>query len=96
MALCSDVVIGSKWFIVAFAQKGVALLGCLVDSVCSHIAWARNIKDKFGVKILFPIIEGLSERVSRLYGMIHESSSITSTVGCVFFIDPKPILRAMI
>ena len=79
-----------------FAQKGVALLGCSVDSVYSHIAWARNIQDKFGVKILFPIIADLSESVSRLYGMIHESSSNTSTVRCVFFIDPKRILRAMI
>lgn len=79
-----------------FEQKGVALLGCSVDSVYSHIAWARNIQDKFGVKIRFPIIADLDENVSRLYGMIHEASSNTSTVRCVFFIDPKRILRAMI
>ncbi len=79
-----------------FEQKGVSLLGCSVDSVYSHIAWARNIEDHFGVKIRFPVIADLDEKVSRLYGMIHEHSSNTSTVRCVFFIDPKRILRAMI
>ncbi len=79
-----------------FASKGVALLGCSVDSVYSHIAWARNIEEKFGVKIRFPIIADLDMKVSRLYGMVHESSSSTATVRCVFFIDPKRILRAMI
>lgn len=79
-----------------FEKKGVALLGCSVDSVYSHIAWVRNIQEKFGVKIRFPIIADLSENVSRLYGMLHELSSVTSTVRCVFMIDPKRILRAMI
>ncbi len=79
-----------------FAHKNVALLGCSVDSVYSHIAWARNIQDKFGVKIRFPIIADLDQKVSRLYGMIHEPSSNTATVRCVFFIDPQRVLRAMI
>lgn len=79
-----------------FEQKDVALLGCSVDSIYSHIAWARNIQNKFGVKIGFPIIADLDGKVSRLYGMIHEHSSNTSTVRCVFFIDPKRVLRAMI
>lgn len=79
-----------------FERKGVALLGCSVDSIYSHIAWARNIQDKFGVKIRFPVIADLDQRVSRLYGMIHEPSGNTTTVRCVFFIDPKRILRAMI
>lgn len=79
-----------------FKQKNMALLGCSVDSIYSHIAWARNIQDNFGVKISFPVIADLDQKVSRLYGMIHEFSSNTSTVRCVFFIDPKRMLRAMI
>lgn len=77
-------------------HKNVALLGCSVDSIYSHIAWSRNIQDKFGVKIRFPVIADLDQRVSRLYGMIHEPSGNTTTVRCVFFIDPKRMLRAMI
>jgi peroxiredoxin (alkyl hydroperoxide reductase subunit C) len=79
-----------------FEKRGVALLGNSVDSVYSHIAWERNIQEKFGLEIPFPIIADRDQRVSRLYGMIHEPSSETAPVRCVFFIDPKRTLRAMI
>ncbi len=79
-----------------FEKRGVALIGNSVDSVYSHIAWVRNIEEKLGVKIPFPVIADLDQKVSRLYGMIHEPSSVTSPVRCVFFIDPKRTLRAMI
>jgi peroxiredoxin (alkyl hydroperoxide reductase subunit C) len=79
-----------------FEKRNVALLGNSVDSVYSHIAWTRNIQEKLGVEIRFPIIADLDQKVSRLYGMIHEPSSVTATVRCVFFIDPKRTLRAMI
>ncbi|HET9551747.1 MAG TPA: peroxiredoxin [Anaeromyxobacteraceae bacterium] len=77
-------------------RRGVALLGISVDSVYSHIAWTRNIEEKFGVKIGFPVVADLDQKVARRYGMIHEPSSVTATVRCVFFIDPKRTLRAMI
>lgn len=78
------------------AQKGVAVIGNSIDSVYSHIAWVRNIEEKFGVKIPFPVIADLDQKVARLYGMVHTPSSVTAAVRCVFFIDPKRTLRAMI
>lgn len=77
-------------------KKNVALLGNSIDSVYSHIAWTRNIEDKFGVKIRFPVIADLDQKVSRLYGMVHTPSAVTATVRCVYFIDPKRNVRAMI
>lgn len=79
-----------------FQKRNVALLGNSVDSVHSHIAWIRNIEEKIGVKIPFPIIADLDMKVARLYGMLHPASSDTSAVRALFFIDPKRILRAMI
>jgi peroxiredoxin (alkyl hydroperoxide reductase subunit C) len=79
-----------------FEKKGVALLGNSVDSVYSHIAWIRNIEQNFGVKVKFPVIADLDQKVARTYGMIHEPSSVTAAVRCVYFIDPKRVLRAMI
>jgi peroxiredoxin (alkyl hydroperoxide reductase subunit C) len=76
--------------------KNVALLGNSIDSVYSHIAWTRNIEEKMGVKIPFPVIADLDQKVARLYGMVHTPSAATATVRCVFFIDPKRVLRAMI
>lgn len=79
-----------------FERRNVQLLGNSIDSVYSHIAWMRNIEEKQGVKINFPVIADLDQKVSRLYGMVHEASAVTATVRCVFFIDPKRTLRAMI
>ena len=79
-----------------FERRGAAPLGSSVDSIYSHIAWARNIEERFSVKVGFPVIADLDQKVARLYGMIHEASSVTATVRCVFFIDPKRTLRAMI
>jgi peroxiredoxin (alkyl hydroperoxide reductase subunit C) len=80
----------------ALLAKSVAVIGSSIDSVYSHIAWIRNIEEKFGVKIPFPIIADLDQKVARLYGMVHAPSSVTAAIRCVFFIDPKRILRAMI
>jgi peroxiredoxin (alkyl hydroperoxide reductase subunit C) len=77
-------------------KKGVALIGNSIDSVYSHIAWVRNIEQNFGVKIKFPVIADLDQKVAQLYGMVHQASAATATVRCVFFIDPKRVLRAMI
>jgi peroxiredoxin (alkyl hydroperoxide reductase subunit C) len=77
-------------------KRNVALLGNSIDSVFSHIAWTRNIEEKFGVKIPFPVIADLDQKVARLYGMVHKPSSDTATVRCVFVIDPKRTVRAMV
>ncbi len=77
-------------------KRGVELVGLSVDSTSSHIAWVRNIKEKTGVTIPFPIIADLSKEVSTAYGMIHPGQSKTETVRCVFIIDDKQIIRTIL
>ena len=77
-------------------KRGVELMGLSVDSVSSHIAWARNIEEKMGVKIPFPIIADLNKEVSNAYGMLHPGQSKTETVRCVFVIDPNQIIRVIL
>ena len=77
-------------------KRGVELLGLSVDSASSHIAWVRNVEEKTGVKIPFPIIADLGKEVSTAYGMIHPGQSKTATVRCVFIIDGKQIIRAIL
>lgn len=79
-----------------FAKRNVALLGNSIDSVYSHIAWIRSIKQNFGVDIPFPIIADLDMKVAMAYGMIHEPSSLTAAVRAVFVIDPDRKIRAVI
>jgi peroxiredoxin (alkyl hydroperoxide reductase subunit C) len=74
----------------------VQLIGLSIDSVHSHLAWIRSVKEKMGVEIPFPIIADLDMKVAKKYGMIHPGISNTSTIRTVFFIDDKGIMRAMI
>ena len=77
-------------------KRNVELLGLSIDSTSSHIAWVRNIKEKFGVDIPFPIIADSNKEVATLYGMMMPGESKTETSRCVFIIDPVGIVRAMI
>ena len=79
-----------------FQKLNCDLLGLSIDSYYSHVAWVRNIKEKFGVEIPFPIIEDLSMKVANDYGMIHPGAADTSAVRATFIIDDKGILRAMV
>ncbi len=79
-----------------FERRGVQLIGVSIDSVYSHIAWIRDIEKNFKVKIGFPVIADLDQKVARLYGMVHEPMAVTATVRCVYFIDPEQKLRALI
>ncbi len=79
-----------------FQKRNVQLIGNSIDSVYSHIAWVRNIEDKFGVKVWFPVIADLDQKVAHAYGMVHEAVSDTAAVRAVFFIDPKGVVRALL
>jgi len=88
---------------IAFAQihdqlreLNCELLGLSIDSVYSHIAWARTVEEKFGQKITFPIIADLDKEVATLYGMIMPGQNKTETARCVFVIDDKQVIRAII
>ncbi len=77
-------------------KRGVELMGLSVDSVTSHIAWVRNIEEKTGVKIPFPVIADLNKDVSTKFGMVHPGQSKTETVRCVFVIDPNQVIRLIL
>jgi len=79
-----------------FQAINTELLGLSIDSHYSHVAWIRNIKEKFGVDIPFPIIADLKMDVARAYGMIHPGAADTSAVRATFVIDPNGTLRAMV
>lgn len=76
--------------------RGVELLGLSIDSISSHLAWMRNIRERMAVEVPFPIIADSDRAIAGAYGMVMPGESRTETSRCVFVIDPAATLRAMI
>jgi peroxiredoxin (alkyl hydroperoxide reductase subunit C) len=85
-----------------FAALNCELVGLSIDSIYSHIAWLRTIKEKIdykgmkSVEVNFPLIADLRMEVAKLYGMLQPGASNTQAVRAVFIIDPKGIVRALL
>ena len=94
--VCTTEFIGFAKAADRFKAMNAELLGLSIDSIFSHLAWTRNIKEKFDVTIPFPIIEDIKMEVAGAYGMVHPGAADTQAVRATFFIDPKGVLRAMV
>jgi peroxiredoxin (alkyl hydroperoxide reductase subunit C) len=79
-----------------FAKRNVKLVGLSVDSIHSHLAWLRNIEEKLGVKIPFPVIADVGMKVAHKFGMIQPEASTTAAVRALFVIDPEGFIQAII
>ncbi|WP_413731551.1 MULTISPECIES: peroxiredoxin [unclassified Shewanella] len=79
-----------------FTALNCELMGLSIDGVHAHIAWARSVKDNFGVEINFPIIADLNMKIAGAYGMVQPGASNTSAVHATFVIAPEGVLRAML
>lgn len=79
----------------AFEARDCALMALSVDSLFSHFAWLRMIRDRFGVEVRFPILEDPTLVIARAFGMVAAQDSDSAAVRTTFFIDPKGMIRAM-
>ncbi|MBA4043675.1 MAG: peroxiredoxin [Erythrobacter sp.] len=79
----------------AFAARDCALMALSVDSLFSHFAWLRMIRDRFAVEVRFPILEDPTMVIGRAFGMVSEHDHDSAAVRTTFFIDPDGIIRAM-
>ena len=78
-----------------FSKRDCALMALSVDSLFSHFAWLRLIRDRTGVEVRFPIIEDPTMVIARAYGMVGTDDADSGTVRTTFFIDPAGTIRAM-
>ncbi len=85
-----------------FEALNTKLVGLSIDSIYSHIAWLRTIKEKLkfkdmaNVEVKFPLIADIKMDVAKKYGMLQPTASDTKAVRAVFFIDPESKIRAII
>jgi peroxiredoxin (alkyl hydroperoxide reductase subunit C) len=78
-----------------FEARDCALMALSVDSLFSHFAWLRMIRDHSGIEVRFPIVEDPTLVIGRAYGMVSSADSDSATVRTTFFIDPTGTIRAM-
>lgn len=84
-----------------FHDINTELIGLSIDSVFSHIAWLRKIKelswkDMKHIEVTFPVISDMKMEISGMYGMLHKESSETQTVRSVFIIDTQGKIRTIL
>ena len=79
----------------AFAALDCGLLGHSVDSLFSHLAWIRALRDDFGVTIDFPVVEDPTLEIARAFGMVSAEADTAASVRAVYVIDPEGIVRAI-
>ena len=79
----------------AFEARDCALMALSVDSLFSHFAWLRMIRDRFAVEVRFPIVEDPTLVIGRAFGMVSAQDNDSATVRTTFFIDPSGVIRAM-
>ena len=80
----------------SFEMLDCDLLALSVDSLYSHFAWVRAIRDRFDVEVRFPIVEDPTLIVGQAYGMVAPDAHDAGAVRSVFVIDPKQVVRAIV
>lgn len=78
-----------------FEERNSTLAALSIDSLLSHFAWLRLIRDRFGVEVRFPIVEDPTLVIGRAFGMVSRTAQDSSTVRTTFFIDPEGRIRAL-
>lgn len=54
-----------------FEKRGVAVVGCSVDSHFSHWAWLNTPKDKGGIQsVVYPLVADFDKTISMNYGVL--------------------------
>jgi peroxiredoxin (alkyl hydroperoxide reductase subunit C) len=74
-----------------FDSLGVQFIGWSVDTVESHEKWIRDIKERTGVQIDYPLIADVEKKLAEQYGILHQIKGVT--YRGVFIIDPDGILK---
>lgn len=98
--VCSSEILELAHLQSEFDKLGVKLVVVSTDPIDTHVQWKKALEDieyksRDRVKIKFPLVDDKNLSVSKLYGMIHESTNSTRNVRGVFIVDPENTIRAI-
>ena len=74
-----------------FDDLGVQFIGWSVDTAESHGKWIRELKERTGVEIDYPLLADVNKELAQRYGILHKTKGVT--YRAVFIVDPDGILR---
>ena len=85
-----------------FEKRGVAVVGCSVDSQFSHWAWLNTEKNDGGIKgVKYPLVSDLSMTIARKFGVLagqynHETGNFDGAPVAfrgTFLIDKEGVVK---
>lgn len=75
-----------------FEKRNTQVVGCSVDSVYSHFAWANTPKNKGGIQgVEYPLVSDLNKSIATNYGVLIPNDGIA--YRGLFLIDGNGIVR---
>ena len=70
-SVCPTEILAFQDKIEEFEKRNVAVIGCSVDSVNTHLAWLNTDIDKGGIKgVTFPLVSDFSKTISLNYDVL--------------------------
>lgn len=89
--ICEMDIIGFARNKASFADLGAQFIGWSVDTTESHGKWIRDVKERTGVGIDYPLIADVDKRLAERYGILHKTRDVA--YRGIFIIDPDGILK---
>ncbi|TDG02241.1 peroxiredoxin [Paraburkholderia guartelaensis] len=84
-----------------FDKRGTKVIGLSIDPVDDHHKWAKDIEEKQGTAVNYPMIGDADLAVAKLYDMIHPNASggprtavDNATIRAVFIVGPDKKIKA--
>ena len=75
-----------------FEARNVQVVGCSVDSWCSHVAWLNTPIEKGGIKgVTYPILSDFNKTISKEYEVLKED--LGAAYRGLFLIDKEGIVK---
>ncbi len=103
--VCPTELLAFQKQLAAFEQRGVAVVGCSVDSEYSHLAWLSLDKNHGGIKgVTYPIVADFSKTIAENFGVLaseidYDDEGNAFSIGApvayrgLFLIDKKGVIR---
>jgi alkyl hydroperoxide reductase subunit AhpC len=75
----------------AFAERGVQLMSCSIDSHYTHLAWRQRPRSEGGLgDIQFPMLADVNRKIGEAYGVLTEGGV---ALRGLFLIDKQGVVR---